>query len=361
MQPDTPALGAAGLALFLALRSDAIDAVTERFYDIHGPVYAQFGQRGRDACRDDLGFHLEFLRPVLEFGLTQPMVDYLRWLASVLATRDIPAEHLGLSLEWLAEFFAAHMEGADGAAVVAALHRIKLRFLASDDALPVQYGMMPKPFPESAAFESALLAGDRGGAISLFDRCLGQGHSLVEAELHLVQSALYSIGRKWQNNEVSVAQEHLATAISQAVMIQGLMKTVVPASNGKRILLACVEGNHHTLGLQMVADAFQLSGWEVQCLGGDVPTRSLIAHLTQYRPHLLGLSVSFAQQLRVVKQIMSLLKPLQDVERPAVIVGGLAVNHFNRLADSLGADGWSPDARSAVASAAALPMPSGPG
>jgi hypothetical protein len=98
-------LGADGLRRLQALQSDAVSAVTERFHAAHGPVYEQFGPHGRDACRQDLSFHLELLRPVLEFGLLQPMVDYLCWLGSVLAARAIPVDHVGLSLEWLAAFF----------------------------------------------------------------------------------------------------------------------------------------------------------------------------------------------------------------------------------------------------------------
>jgi MerR family transcriptional regulator, light-induced transcriptional regulator len=354
MNIDTPVLDAAGLQRFQELRPEAIDAVTDRFYASHGAVYAQFGARGREACREDLAFHLEFLRPVLEFGLIQPMVDYLRWLASVLATRDVPATHLSLSLDWLGEFFAAAMAGPDGQIVVTALHHSKARFLEADDALPAIYSMMPEAWPECAAFESALLAGDRHGAGSLFERCLEQGRSLVDAELHMIQPALYGIGQKWQNNQVTVAQEHLATAISQSVMTHGLVKSEVPASNGSRVLLACVAGNNHSVGLQMVADAFQLAGWEVQYLGANVPTTALIQHLGQCKPDLLGLSVSFAQQLRVVKEIMSRLAQAHSAARPPVIVGGLAINQFNRLAGGLGADAWSPDAASAVASASKL-------
>jgi methanogenic corrinoid protein MtbC1 len=140
-------------------------------------------------------------------------------------------------------------------------------------------------------------------------------------------------------------------------MIQGLMKSDVPAGNGKRVLLACVQGNHHAVGLQMVADAFQLAGWEAQFLGANVPTHAVIAHLGDYKPHLLALSVSFAQQLHVVKEIMSLLTRADGTARPTAIVGGLGINQFSRLASELGADGWSPDARAAVATAAALPMP----
>ncbi len=356
MDIDTPALQPAGLLRFHELRADAINAVTERFYANHGDTYSQFGPRGREACREDLAFHLEFLRPVLEFGLLQPMVDYLRWLDSVLSTRDVPSDHLGLSLEWLAEFFSASMQGRDGQTVVKALQKIREQFLEPDTAQPAIYRMMPRRWQESEEFQTALLAGDRRGAGSLLDRCLEQGHGLVDVELHVIQPALYEIGRQWQNNQVTVAQEHLATAISQSVMTQGLMQSTVPASNGKRVLLACVEGNTHAVGLQMVADAFQLSGWDVRYLGASVPTSALLRDLGEFKPALLGLSVSFAHQLPVVKDIIRQLQ-LHDAPRPAVIIGGLAINQFSRLAETLGADASSPDSRSAVAFATALAAP----
>lgn len=354
MSIDTPALGADGLQRFKALRDDAIAAVTERFYSTHGGVYAQFGQRGREACREDLGYHLEFLRPVLEFGLTQPLVDYLRWLAGVLATRDVPTGHLPLSLDWLAEFFDSHMDAPDAKIVVTALHQARARFLEADNGSAAIYRLMPEPWPECAAFETALLAGNRKSAVSILERCLEGGRSLVDAEQHMIQPALYGIGQKWQNNQVTVAQEHLATAIAQSVMTHGLAHCEFLASNGKQVLLACVEGNNHAVGLQMVADAFQVAGWEVQFLGANVPTKALVRHVGQFKPDLLGLSVSFAQQLQVVRGIISQLTQAHGTARPPVIIGGLAINQFNSLANVLDADGWSPDASSAVAIAATL-------
>jgi MerR family transcriptional regulator, light-induced transcriptional regulator len=351
MEGETSTLGPDALQNFLALRSAAIDAVTERFCTTHGGVYAAFGARGRQACRDDLAFHLDFLRPVLEFGLIEPMVDYLRWLAVVLDSRDIPAEHLPLSLDWLAEFFAARMSDGGGTTVAGSLARAKTQYLLPNDAPTAIYAHMPQPWDECAAFEDALLDGDRRGAGDLLDRCLDQGHSLVEAELHLIQPALYNVGRQWQNNQVSVAQEHMATAISQTVMNLGLLRSSAPPANGKRVLLACVEGNHHAVGLQMVSDAFQLAGWDVQYLGGNVPTRALLQHVARVPPDLLALSVSFAHDLHVVRTIITQLYDIHGDKRPAVIIGGLAINRFNLLVDHLGADGWSPNAGGAIARA----------
>jgi methanogenic corrinoid protein MtbC1 len=351
---NTPVLSVAGLQRFNVLRDAAIDAVTERFYSAHGGAYAQFGPRGREACREDIGYHLEFLRPVLEFGLTQPLLDYLRWLRCVFAARDVPAEHLPLSLDWLAEFFAASLDASDAGIVVTALHKARARFLEADSSPAAIDGFLPAPWPECESFEAALLAGDRQAAGSILGRCLDAGHSLIDAEQHMIQPALYGIGEKWQNNQVTIAQEHLATAIAQWVMTLGVARSAFPVPNGKKVLLACVDGNKHSVGLQMVADAFQFAGWEVHTLGANVPTSELLGHVDQLKPDLLGLSVSFAQQLHVVRDIMAQLEQAYGPARPAVIIGGLAINQFNGLAKMLSTDGWSPDASSAVTFAATL-------
>ena len=347
MDVELPTLGERGLRRFQVLQADAISAVTERFYATHGSTYEQYGPRGRDACREDLAFLLEFLRPVLEFGLLQPMVDYLSWLGSVLAARAIPVEHVALSLDWLAAFFAKRMDTADSAVVTGALQAARGRFLEADK-LPPGAPKPPEAWPEATAFEHALLAGNQRDALAVVTHCMDSGRGLIEVELHVIQPALYRIGEKWQSNQVTVAHEHMATAITQSVMTIGLLRSPPPAPIYKRVLLACVEGNSHAIGLRMVADAFQLTGWDVRYLGANVPTAALVLEAAEWKPDLVGLSVSFAHQFRVVKDVIAQLGKRVDGARPAVIIGGLAINRFNPLAELVGADAFSADAQAAI-------------
>ncbi|HEY3286354.1 MAG TPA: cobalamin-dependent protein [Gemmatimonadaceae bacterium] len=346
-------LDQSGLERFHALRSDAVNAVAERFYATFPKALERFGARGREATREDLAFHLEFLRPVLEFGLLQPMVDYLRWLASVLAARGVPAEHLPLSLEWLAEFFAERLNAADAAVVVTALRAARGEFMDAGAAPPAPR-MTREAWPEAREFEAALLAGSQQDALAVVLRCMNDGRSLVDVELHVIQSALYRIGERWQANEVSVAQEHMASAIVQSVMTIALLQASPRAANGKKVLLACVAGNDHAIGLRIVADAFLLGGWDVRYLGPNVPTPALIGQVIEWQPHLLGLSVSFAQQLPVVRDVIAQLDARLGLRRPGVIVGGLAINNFAPIAERVHADAVGVDARAALERAEAM-------
>ena len=349
-----PTLGADGIVRFRALQTLAVAEVTARFYETHGSAYERFGPRGLEACREDLTFHLEFLRPVLEFGLLQPMVDYLEWLASVLGARGIPAEHLSQSLEFLSDFFVAQLPPADGAIVAGTLDIVIARFRRRGDT-ETRVRMEESPWPETGAFEAALLAGNQATALAIVTTLLDGGKTLVEVELHLIQPALYHIGELWQENQVSVAQEHMATAMVQSIMTVCLVRSTPPTATGHRVLLACVEGNNHAIGLRMVADAFQLGGWDVQYLGANMPANALVQQVEEWRPHLVGLSVGFAQQLPAARAAIALLKTRFGDASPAVIVGGLAMNRFGQLADFVGAASCPADAPSAFDFASTLP------
>jgi methanogenic corrinoid protein MtbC1 len=104
----------------------------------------------------------------------------------------------------------------------------------------------------------------------------------------------------------------------------------------------------------MVADAFQLDGWEVQYLGQNVPTSAIIQQAEAWKADIVGLSVSFPHQLRVVRDLIARLGDRFGSDRPAVIIGGIAINRFDQLAEMVGADAFGADAPAAVACARQL-------
>jgi methanogenic corrinoid protein MtbC1 len=350
----SPVVTPEGVRRFLSLHDEAVEAVVGRFYQTSPATYETFGERGRAACREDISYHLEFLRPALEFGVLQPFVDYVRWLASVLEARGCPAGHLGLSLDWLAEFFATRLPGEDAAPVRAALDAARAALLDPSDDVPAYERLMPEPCEECDAFAAALVRGDRQGAADIFRRVARHGQGFLDAELHLVQPALYRIGREWQHNRVSVAQEHLATALVQGLLAREFASAEPAPPDERGVVLAGVEGNQHAVGLRIVADAFELAGWDVLYLGPNTPTRALVQLARDQRPDLVGLSASLPHHLQSAREAIASLRADLDERRPRVLLGGLAINQFSPLATMLGADATGQDARSAVDAAGRL-------
>ncbi len=346
----TEILSQEGLQAFQVLQAKAVNSVTDRIFSLQDGYYQNLGAAGRQLCREELAFHLEFLRPVLEFGILQSMVEYLHWYKSVMTARARPNNFLQQSLDFLAEYFIENMPQAEGHKVADALTAARDSFLA-DRVCSIQPKIHNQPWSEAEKFEAALLAGDQQAAHSILNRCFEQGKNLIDVELHIVQPALYQIGDKWQNNLVSVAQEHMATAIAQSLITLMLHNYEPLPAIDKKVLLACVEGNNHALGLQMVAHAFLLDGWEVQLLGSNVPTDALLQQVENWQPDLIGLSLSFPHHISTAKLIIAQLTCCYALQRPAVMIGGLAFNPLHNLVDVVGAEIYGGDSKMAVAAA----------
>ncbi len=350
-EEQTPLASPEGLRCFLSLHDEAVETVVDRFYLTVPAFYGTFGERGRAACREDIGYHLEFLRPALEFGILRPFVDYVRWLAVVLEKRGIPVDHLTLSLVWLTEFFAARLPGEDAEAVVAALNAAMTALLDPSDDVPPYERLMPEAWGECEAFEAALVRGDQRTTANIFQEVARHSQGLLDTALHLVQPTLYRIGRGWQDNRISVAEEHLATALVHSLLVREFASLAPAPPNDRSVVLAGVEGNQHTIGLRIVADAFEMVGWDIRYLGPNTPTRSLVELVCDERPNLVALSASMPHHLRSAREAIARLRAELGEARPAVLLGGLAINQYSPLATMLGADATGPDARSAVEAA----------
>lgn len=340
---DTPfQIDLHGLGRYCALRDEAIAhalAASERAFP---EVYARFGPKGRAACAEDLGFHLDFLRPSLETGEIAPFLGYLGWLVQVLSSRGVPHRSVEQSLDDLAEFFAGRL-GEHSAPIGAALAAGKAA-LRQGIVAPTYDRPCPAPRDEAIPFAGVALQGRREEAMALLDEALAREQSLPQVAVHVIHPAMYEVGRLWQDNSVSAAQEQLATALSQTWMARARARVTAAPDNGLRALFSCMTGNRHTLGLRMVADAFELDGWATCNLGADTSLGDLIAKVDDIKPHLVGLSASLPQHLRGLREAVEALRSALGDQCPRIVVGGLVFNQFPRLAPWAGAELLGADA-----------------
>jgi len=352
---NTGQISSAALLRIAQLKNETIDHVVGRLYALHGPVYERFGEAGRSACREDIAFHFDFLEPALEFGDVAPLAAYLGWLNSVLEARDIPAEQVSASLTLVGEYLGTHLDPADAdtlrATIAAANDRVRLR---PAETLP-NYPYQGDASPTCDALAQALVNGDHKQVRTMIDTAvqgaIKAGSGLPEVAVHLVQPALYDIGYGWQQNRISVAQEHMATAGAHTALAQGYLLQEPRPPNGKRILLACLEGNHHALGLRMISDAFALAGWDTRFLGGDTPVKSVIQQIRDLAPHIIGLSATLPAHLRTIKTGINTIRAALGPSCPPIMVGGLVINQISGIAEALGADFTCRDATTVVETA----------
>ncbi len=193
----------------------------------------------------------------------------------------------------------------------------------------------------------ALLKGERHLAVEMVMNAVESGVSVEEVYLQVFQPILYEVGRLWQTNQVSVAQEHYCTAATQLIMSQLYPRIFSTEKNGLKLIATCVGGELHEVGVRMVADFFEMKGWDTYYLGANAPVGSIIESIESSAPNILAISAAMTFNIAAVSSLISeVRKAIQKV--PKILVGGRPFNMATELWKQVEADGYAPDARTAI-------------
>lgn len=133
---------------------------------------------------------------------------------------------------------------------------------------PDQPATTPAPADVGAALQDALDALDDAGAQAAFDDLLAR-YGVDSILRDVILPYLHELGRRWASGEVSVAQEHFASALLRGRLL-GLARGW-DQGNGPRAVLACAPGELHDLSLLVFGLALRRHGWRITYLGADTP------------------------------------------------------------------------------------------
>jgi methanogenic corrinoid protein MtbC1 len=222
-------------------------------------------------------------------------------------------------------------------------------------ASTIAAGTEPKETPEEALagvrwrYLAAVLAGDRRTAFGVVDQALADGVHLRQLYLDVFQPVLHQVGRLWEANRISVAEEHLATAITEAAMarLYELLFASVDGS-GRLLIAACADSERHEVGLRMLCDVLEMEGWDTVFLGATVAIPELVEMVRTRKPEVVALSASIAPHLARVQAAIEALRGELGEGTPLIAVGGRAFHDDPGLAMRIGADFTANDALEAA-------------
>jgi methanogenic corrinoid protein MtbC1 len=143
---------------------------------------------------------------------------------------------------------------------------------------------------------------------------------LEQALAEVVTPALQWAGDAWHRGELSVAQEHAITAKVRA----HLGKLISEGQGGVRgsAVLACAPGEHHDIGLLMLAVMLRADGWRVEFLGADTPVDAAVAFAERIGAGMLCLSASRTESVAVLRDGLGTVEPSGLM---VIVVGGAAM------------------------------------
>jgi methanogenic corrinoid protein MtbC1 len=151
-----------------------------------------------------------------------------------------------------------------------------------------------------------------------------------------------------------VAQEHYGTAVTQAIISQLYPRIFGRQRVGRRLVAACAGGETHELGARMVADFFEMAGWDTYYLGANMPAGSLARYVEQHAGDVVAISATMSITSRPSRRWCRVCAPRRPAAASRILCGGNPFNVSPDLWRRLGADGTAPDGCRAVLAAEAL-------
>ena len=139
---------------------------------------------------------------------------------------------------------------------------------------------------------AGLLLGDRSCCNGIVQELCSRKVELKDLYVNLFQRSLYQVGDLWEQHRISVAVEHLATAVTERLMAGLQPQLFGGAVRDRSIVVACVADEYHQLGGRMVSDLAELHAWRGYFLGANTPLDALLKMLDRQKPDLLALSLS---------------------------------------------------------------------
>lgn len=171
-------------------------------------------------------------------------------------------------------------------------------------------------------FLRALLKGNRVECSRILHAQLENEMPVPDLYEMVIRKSLYEVGDLWEMNRISVATEHLASAIVEALLNELYMTTVQNKKSEDKVIVACVENEFHQIGIKMVSDIFEMNGWNSFFLGANTPTKELISFVELVKPSMLAISMSISSNIPVLEKMIRKI----DAEAPnlPILVGGQA-------------------------------------
>ena len=164
----------------------------------------------------------------------------------------------------------------------------------------------------------ALLAFDEAGAAAAWSEATESFDILTVFE-RVVVPLMREVGLGWHAGTVTVAQEHFATNFVRA-RLDLLTRQVAPLAGAPTVLLACIEGEHHELGLLMLTVMLRFQGLRTIYLGQDVPGDALIRTSEDTQPEVVALNAGTLDGARRLPAVVSVLR--EAVPFSAIVYGG---------------------------------------
>ncbi|MBM4457256.1 MAG: cobalamin-binding protein [Chloroflexi bacterium] len=199
----------------------------------------------------------------------------------------------------------------------------------------------------------AVLDGDARGAEAGVKAALAGGVKPESILREGLIAAMGEVGRLFEANEYFVPEMLVsARAMKTGLAVLKPNLTAADATPAGKVIVGTVKGDLHDIGKNLVAMMLEGSGFEVVDLGTDVTPEKFVSAVLEHKPQVVGMSALLTTTMPSMGNTVKALESAGVRDRVKVMIGGAPVT--DNFARQISADGYAPDASSAVRLAKSL-------
>lgn len=191
----------------------------------------------------------------------------------------------------------------------------------------------------------AIEAGDLATATGLTRAAIEAG-TVPQAILDAMTAAMANVGRSFQRGEIYVPEMLLAArAVKGATALLEPLLVIAGIRTQATAVIGTVSGDLHDIGKNLVTMMWRSANLEVVDLGTNVSTERFVAAAREHGARIVGLSALVTTTMGAMRDVVEAFR-VADLPGTKVVIGGAPITA--EYAAEIGADGYAPDAGSAV-------------
>jgi len=204
----------------------------------------------------------------------------------------------------------------------------------------------PTIMSELQDLTTAVEKGNRKEAIRLTQALLDAGVPPMEVVETALVPAMSNVGEKFKLNQVFVPEMLIAArAMKEAMAIIQPLLTAAGIKPKYTAVIGTVQGDLHDIGKNLVAMMLKGANFNVIDVGTNVSPEKFISAAKEHNAQLVGLSALLTTTMPAMKTIVDAFRAA-GMNGIKIMIGGAPITQ--QFAAEIGADGYSPDAASAV-------------
>jgi 5-methyltetrahydrofolate--homocysteine methyltransferase len=196
--------------------------------------------------------------------------------------------------------------------------------------------------------QELIITGQKEKVAATIKTLLANGKSPMDIIANGLTAGMDVVGARFKSRDMFIPEVMMAASAMKEGM--DILKPLVVGDSlslsARKVVIGTVEGDIHTIGKSIVSMLLESSGFKVIDLGINIPAAKFIEAVKKEQPLILAMSAMLTTTMLKMKEVIDSLREAGLRDKIRVMVGGAPITQ--QFADSIGADGYAPDASSAV-------------